>query len=637
MDRTGVGDTEMARRVGVSRPTLVRWKEGVTTSPRYREDVVRCAQILRLTVEEADGFLLSAGFTPETGQAAPELEAESDQQGPAETRTEAPDSSETQIQTDDHGPELWNRYRRFLIPGAIVPFFVIAAVGVVLALRTSEPADYPFAAPGESLIVLAPFSNFTGGGQGFNVLGRLTAAIDTELEVAGLQAVRTDRWPQQIGSESEAVGVIQRSGASMVIWGEYDSGRVLARFTAPPIEGREQQGKAIDISASPTDLPAVINVELADEVSFLAMTTLGQVLLEREEFDRAKRVLLRATSWPLSEPNARAQARFLLGLAYMDGEFADFDEAIWLFTQVLAADPRSADVLNSRALAYLERGRSGDTDRAIDDLLAAVSISPDGAGRQLNLAVAYTERGLDGDLDRALDSLGQALTVQSNYAAALSNRAGVYAARGAPGDIELAFEDVNRALEIEPELVSAHLMRGNLYLAMGSDTDPERAVQEYRRAIELAPGSPEPYFNRALAHSDVNDLAASLADLRRAYELKPNDPMYARILCWQLAVSGNAGAALPYCQEAVASDPNGLARDAMGLVNALTGETETAIDDFQAFLEWTDSTSRAACASHYRPSRESWIESLKSGRDPFDPAALRDLRLRPVAPGSEPC
>ena len=636
MDRTGVGDTEMARRVGVSRPTLVRWKEGVTTSPRYREDVVRCAEILRLTAEEADEFLLSAGFTPETGQAAREVDT--DQQEQAETRTEAPDSSANQIDTvDDHGPGHWSRNRRFLITGVIVPFLVIAAVVVVLVLRAGESADYPLAAPGESLILLAPFANFTGGGQGFNVLGRLTAAIDTELEVAGLQAVRTDRWPQQIGSESEAVGVIRRSGASIVIWGEYDSGRVLARFTAPPIEGREQRGKPIDISASPTDLPAVINVELAEEVSFLAMTTLGQVLLEREEFDRAKRVLLRATSWPLSEPAARAQARFLLGLAYMDGEFADVDEAIWLFTQVLAADPRSADVLNSRALAYLERGRPGDTDRAIDDLLAAVSISPDGAGRGLNLAVAYTERGLDGDLDRALDTLGQALTVQPNYAAALANRAGVYAVRDAPGDIELAFEDVNRALEIEPELVSGHLMRGNLYLAMGSDGDPERALQAYRRAIELAPGSPEPYFNRALAYSDVNDLAASLADLRRAYELKPNDPMYTRMLCWQLAVSGNAGAALPYCQEAVASDPNGLAGDAMGLVNALMGETVTAIADFEAFLRWVDASPKPGCSNHYRPSRMAWIEMLKSGGDPFDAATIGELRVRPAAPGSEPC
>ena len=49
MERTGIGDAELARRIPVSRPTLIRWKEGVTTRPRYREDVVRCAELLRLT------------------------------------------------------------------------------------------------------------------------------------------------------------------------------------------------------------------------------------------------------------------------------------------------------------------------------------------------------------------------------------------------------------------------------------------------------------------------------------------------------------------------------------------------------------------------------------------------------------
>ena len=66
MERTGIGDAELARRIPVSRPTLLRWKEGVTARPRYRDDVRRCAEVLRLTDQEADEFLLAAGFSPET-------------------------------------------------------------------------------------------------------------------------------------------------------------------------------------------------------------------------------------------------------------------------------------------------------------------------------------------------------------------------------------------------------------------------------------------------------------------------------------------------------------------------------------------------------------------------------------------
>ena len=59
MARIGIGDAEMARRIGVSRLTLTRWKEGVTGRPRYRDDVARCADLLRLTPAERDGLLLS--------------------------------------------------------------------------------------------------------------------------------------------------------------------------------------------------------------------------------------------------------------------------------------------------------------------------------------------------------------------------------------------------------------------------------------------------------------------------------------------------------------------------------------------------------------------------------------------------
>jgi len=60
IERVGISDADLSRRIGISRLTLIRWKEGVTARPRHREDVLRCAEILRLTPEELDELLLSA-------------------------------------------------------------------------------------------------------------------------------------------------------------------------------------------------------------------------------------------------------------------------------------------------------------------------------------------------------------------------------------------------------------------------------------------------------------------------------------------------------------------------------------------------------------------------------------------------
>ena len=625
MDRTGIGDAELARRIPVSRQTLVRWKEGSTTRPRYRQDVIRCAELLRLTGEEGDELLLAAGFSPES------VPSPSEPPPPAHI-AEAPDFSPVL-----RAPGLLRRKWRFLFAGLAAAVLLTVVVGVVLALRFRDTTVYPAAADGESLIVLAPFVNYTSGGQGFNVVGRLKAAIDSEVREAGLTAVRTAEWPREIDGEGAAEDAIERSDAALVIWGEYDSGRVIARFTGQQSHPVSRAQQVVDIASSPVELPTTINIGLTSEVRHVALVTLGQLYLEQNEFDKAKTVLILASDPLPSAPAALANLRFLLGRSYLGGDLVDLDEAIWLFTQVLAVQSRSVEALNSRGLAYLDRGRDGDVELAVADLTRAMTIRPERAATHLNLAVAYMERDATGDIDRALTSLNEALSIQPDYAGAYVNRAGTYVARHATGDLDLAFDDLEKALEIEPELASAHLNRGIAYLARGSEDDSQLAIEEFSRAIQFSPNSAEAYFNRGLVYSEFGDLSRSLVDLRSAQELNPNEPAYSRSLCWQLAVAGSPEEALPYCDLAVVHDPQGLSRNSRGLVNALLGRSEQAIADFEAFLAWVDASTKDSCGNHYRSSRMSWIEALKAGEDLFDYSTLHEMRVTPAVPGGEPC
>ena len=620
MERTGIGDAELARRIPVNRLTLVRWKEGVTSRPRYREDVVRCAELLRLSDEERDELLLAAGFSPETTATAASATA----LAPPETAAPHPPARSLL------------RRRPFLAIGGLALVLATATLATGLALWLPDSTVYPSASDGESLVVLAPFLNYTAGAQGFNVVGRLRAAIDGEVREAGLTAVRTVEWPRGIDGEAAAEEAIRRSKAVLVIWGEYDSGRIIARFTGPSSPSTRAQ-QVVDIASSPTELPATINIRLTGEVRHIALLTLGQLYLEQQEFDRAKNVFLRAMDPPPSSAVGLANLRFLLGRAYMGGTLADLDEAIWLFTQVLAVQPQSVEVLNSRALAFLDRGRTSDADLAIDDLLRAASIKPDRAATSLNLAVAYLDRGQEGDADRALASLTEALAAQPNYAGALVNRASAYVARGAPTDLQLAFDDLDKALEIEPDLASAYLNRAIVYLARGSASDLEQAIDELGRAIELSPDLSVAYFNRGLVQSELKNWSASLVDLRRAQELAPRQPDYNGALCLQLSVAGDPAAALPYCERAAAVEPEGPASDARGLANALLGRTDEAIADFETFLAWVEASSDAECRPHHSPTRVSWIAALRAGDNPFDTATLHQLRPRPVLPGAVPC
>ncbi len=583
MARTGIGDTELSRRIGVSRLTLVRWKEGVTSRPRHRYDVLRCAEELRLTPEERNEFLASAGFAPEEASSTPPSSPSYEPEPPSaelsersiEPTTESIIEPEIEpvnpaVEPAEAMPKSGSRVRTLTIALAtVVVVALLLGAGVIAAQLMGSPnptaeSAAGSAVDGESIILLAPFANYTAGQQGYNIRGRIKEEIDREILTAGLTGVRTVEWPNEIEGEPAAIAAGRMANATIVIWGEYDSGRVIAALSIPsdysegPGYQRDQQ--VVSLESSPAELSITINVALAQEIRYMVLLTLGQLYLEREAFDEAKSVLIRAIAQAPPDPDALASLRFRLGRAYQDGILADHDEAIWLFTQVLTTRPRSVETYNSRALAYLDRDRPGDLDLAIADLTRAIGIRPDDPAIYLNRGTALARRGTNGDLNRALTDLNRSVGLDSVYAPAFANRAGIYLELGRPQDLELAFNDLEEALAIQPDLPIIHLNLGNALVSRRNDGDLPRAVEAYTRAIDLDSNSPAAYFNRGLAYSALEEWEDSVADLKRAQELLPSKPEYNNALCWQLAVTEAPEAAMPYCELAVEAYPNGQAR-----------------------------------------------------------------------------
>ena len=491
MARVGIGDAEMARRVGVSRLTLIRWKEGVTSRPRYREDVINCADLLRLTPAERDGLLLAAGFSPD---APPSTDQTT-------TLAVPPPAEQPEVTAETH---LRPRKRRktLIIAATVVSVPVVVAIAVVAALILDDPSDHD-----QSLMVVAPFVNYTGGQQGFNVRGRIKAEIDRQIAEAGLDGVRTMEWPEEIASEDAALDAARRSGATIVIWGEYDSGRVKATLTVPE-QQRDAIGQSVvNITSSPVELPTIINLDLADEVRSIALLTLGQLFLERQDFDKAKLVFIQALDQPPVDPAALASLWYRLGRAYQGGDLADLDEAISLFSKALDVYPQSVDVYSSRGLSYLERGREGDASRAIADLTQAVAISPDAVSAHINRAVAFMERGRPGDLREALTGLNRAIGLEPESVGALLNRGVVHSAIG---DMEKSIADLRRAQELDP---SDFTVNNTLCWQLGVQRRPEEALPFCDLALQDDPDG-QARDSRGLVYALMGRHADAAAEFR---------------------------------------------------------------------------------------------------------------------------
>ena len=157
------------------------------------------------------------------------------------------------------------------------------------------------------------------------------------------------------------------------------------------------------------------------------------------------------------------------------------------------------------------------------------------------------------------------------------------------------------------------------------------------RAIDLEPGSAVAHFNRGLLYSELGDFGGSLHDLRRAQELSPHSAAYNSALCLQLTLAGMPDEALQYCDWALAMEPEGLALDSRALANALADNREQAIRDYEALLVWLKGSAGEGCAEYYGSSRRSWLDALRQGENPFDEAALKQLRPRPALPADTPC
>ena len=77
------------------------------------------------------------------------------------------------------------------------------------------------------------------------------------------------------------------------------------------------------------------------------------------------------------------------------------------------------------------------------------------------------------------------------------------------------------------------------------------------------------------------------------------------------------------CDKAIDLAPgNGWIIDSRGLARAMTGDIEGAIEDFKAFIAWDSDQEYES----EKAQRQTWIEALEQGENPFTPELLEVLR-----------
>ncbi|WP_026098035.1 WD40 domain-containing protein [Kamptonema formosum] len=165
----------------------------------------------------------------------------------------------------------------------------------------------------------------------------------------------------------------------------------------------------------------------------------------------------------------------------------------------------------------------------------------------------------------------------------------------------------------------------------------EEAVATFRTALKWNPNlklDPEKDARRFSAPSLVErgknlvsqgEVKEAIAAYEQAQKLDPALEITAdswNSLCREGSLHRHAAEVMYACEKAVALAPeNGDIRDSRGIARALTGNTQGAIEDFQAFIKSTEDVEA-------KLQRQGWVDALEAGKNPFTDEEIERLLKR---------
>ncbi|MGD2057839.1 MAG: tetratricopeptide repeat protein [Anaerolineales bacterium] len=484
-ERTGISDAELARRTGVSRQTIFRWKEGRSRGPRHRDMVLQLADTLQVSDQERDALLLAAGFPPVGNQS--ELSFES-----------KPDAARSPF---------WKHPATIVAAGIFLILLIVAsALGLSqngVLTRLFAPSIQP-AAEGETLILVSRFSNYANEQVGFNVAGRLGEAIRDELDDGLPEQVRVEIYPEVVTTDSLAQDRGADYGATLVIWGEYDSGRVIVHSTVPHLDlHTAAQGREWFISSS-EELTTVVNSKLPQEIRWEVLHILGQTYYLAGESDTAETLFKSAVQVQTEDPSNSGLAYFFLGLIESQRDKPDLDSVIAYYSEAIALRPKLASALNNRAIAYLERSAPGDLERARDDFQRAIELVPSLYAATHNLAITLFHINQE-SLHESIELLKKAVQLNSDAPASPHALCWYHTLDGKP---DKALPYCERAVSLDPS--GAYIE--SLAITHAKLGEYAAAIAELNAYLDyLESNSPKEYEQElSLVNSWIDLLAAEL-------------------------------------------------------------------------------------------------------------------------------
>ncbi|MCA1554223.1 MAG: hypothetical protein LC737_07585 [Chloroflexi bacterium] len=400
--------------------------------------------------------------------------------------------------------------RNIVLAVTSVVTFTWLGYNVVQDVRALQGIVVTPARTGETLILLAEFDK--RGARGIDFTTRIHDRLSDELQRAKLRDVRietVEASKARAGDRTTARLLGARHNAAFVVWGWYDDIDIHPDFVVVPSNSLVQQAPRLsEFAATGVDAAFQIREGLPDEVSYVTLFVMGQLLIRAERLDDARQAL------DTAEENARAaQVTDGLGSLYFDRAIilhllgSDLNLVVDEYSRAISADPTLAAAFYNRSVVRTARGDSAE--QVFDDYARAVELEP-----RLVPFAHFGTRDLPPPLPRsaALEKVRSGLRAYDL------------------GDNDQALQDFTDALTADESYAPTYYFRAR---AHHTRREFMRAIDDYTRFVERGANYPSTYaayayYARALAYRSSNMPAQANADfdayLRTA---SPDDPFRA--------------------------------------------------------------------------------------------------------------
>jgi len=219
-----------------------------------------------------------------------------------------------------------------------------------------------------------------------------------------------------------------------------------------------------------------------------------------------------------ASPEGEHQAHIQCGRMYT--KMGDYDRAIASIDEYMRLYPKYRDhynALTARGAAYAEKG---DYDRAIADVNRLIRLNPDDDGELISRRGRYFN--MKGDYDRAVADVDKAIRLRhwgpDTKDLCVRGQAFLY-----KGDYDRAIADLNEVIKRDSKYNSCSFAaRSELHARKGEFED---AIADSEAVIRARDDSlfPEIYAYRAYVFGRTGRIDEAFAEIRKAFELDPNN------------------------------------------------------------------------------------------------------------------